>query len=280
LSLSVRITAAPEEVAGSFQDVTTVFVHGNPETPAVWDRLRAELDAADAVAVHLPGFGTPSPSGFDATKESYVSWLIATIESLVAASGPVDLVGHDWGGALVLRVASTRAHLIRSWVSDVAGLFDPEYEWHGFAQVWQTPGEGERDVEATLARAPEVHAELLVGGGITRPEAEIFTDAYNAEMGRCILALYRSAAQPAMTAWAREVTGAAACPGLVIAPADDPFTGGLDAARRVADRVGAEVEVLDGLGHWWMLQDPERAAAVLRGFWSSVDARSEDRSRR
>lgn len=258
--------------------MTAVFVHGNPETPAVWDRLRAELDVADAVTVHLPGFGTPSPPGFDATKESYVSWLLSTIEPLEAARGPVDLVGHDWGGALVLRVASTHPHLLRSWVTDAAGLFDPDYEWHGFAQVWQTPGEGERDVEATLARAREVHVELLVGGGITRREAEIFTDAYDAEMGRCILALYRSAATPAMAAWAREVTGAAACPGLVIAPADDPYTGGLDAARRVADRVGAEVEVLDGLGHWWMLQDPGRGADLLLRFWASVDGSNDGSS--
>jgi pimeloyl-ACP methyl ester carboxylesterase len=251
--------------------VTAVFVHGNPETPAVWDKIRAELARDDVVAVHLPGFGTPCSPTFDATKESYVSWLLDTVEALASVTGPVDLVGHDWGGALVLRVASTHPHLLRSWVTDVAGLFDPDYEWHGFAQVWQTPGAGELDVEATLTRARDAHVERLVGGGITRREAEIFADAYDAEMGRCILALYRSAAQPAMRAWAQDVHGAAARPGMVLAPADDPFTGGVDAARRVAERVGARVEVLDRLGHWWMLQDPLRAASVLRSFWASVD---------
>jgi pimeloyl-ACP methyl ester carboxylesterase len=250
--------------------VTAVLVHGNPETPAVWDQIRHELHRDDVLAVHLPGFGTPCPPGFDATKESYVSWLVRSIEPLASTAGPVDLVGHDWGGALVLRVASTHPHLLRSWVTDVAGLFDANYEWHGFAQVWQTPGAGERDVEATLARPRDVHVELLVGGGVTRREAEIFADAYDAEMARCILALYRSAAQPAMRAWGREVTGAAACPGLVIAPADDPFTGGVDAARRVADSAGARVELLDHLGHWWMLQDAPRGASVLRHFWASV----------
>ena len=27
---------------------------------------------------------------------------------------------------------------------------------------------------------------------------------------------------------------------------------------------------LDGLGHWWMLQDPARAATVLREFWATL----------
>jgi hypothetical protein len=27
---------------------------------------------------------------------------------------------------------------------------------------------------------------------------------------------------------------------------------------------------LAGVGHWWMLQDPGRGAAVLEEFWASV----------
>jgi hypothetical protein len=32
------------------------------------------------------------------------------------------------------------------------------------------------------------------------------------------------------------------------------------------------VEVLGGLGHWWMLEDPQRAATVLRRFWATLGA--------
>jgi hypothetical protein len=28
--------------------------------------------------------------------------------------------------------------------------------------------------------------------------------------------------------------------------------------------------VLDGLGHWWMLQDPARSAVVLTRFWETL----------
>jgi hypothetical protein len=34
----------------------------------------------------------------------------------------------------------------------------------------------------------------------------------------------------------------------------------------VAERVGAEVAVVFGLGYWWMCQDPHRGAEALRTF--------------
>ena len=66
-------------------------------------------------------------------------------------AGPVDLVGHDWGGGFVVRVVSTRPDLVRSWVTDAAGIGDVNFEWHDFAKIWQTPGEGEQFFEQQLA---------------------------------------------------------------------------------------------------------------------------------
>ena len=60
-----------------------------------------------------------------------------------ASPGLIDLVGHDWGGGHVVRVVNARPELVRSWATDIAGRFDPEYVWHERAQVWQTPGAGE-----------------------------------------------------------------------------------------------------------------------------------------
>ena len=132
----------------------TVLVHGVPETPALWDPLRAHLRRDDVVALQLPGFGCQRPPGFGATKEEYVSWLVAELERLVA-DGPIDLVGHDWGGGFVVRLVSTRADLVRSWATDAAGLGDPLFEWHELAKVWQTPGAGEAFWEQQLALPPE-----------------------------------------------------------------------------------------------------------------------------
>jgi hypothetical protein len=30
------------------------------------------------------------------------------------------------------------------------------------------------------------------------------------------------------------------------------------------------VTELEGVGHWWMLQDPERGAKALQDFWATL----------
>jgi pimeloyl-ACP methyl ester carboxylesterase len=247
--------------------MTAVFVHGNPETPAVWGPVLAVLGRDDVVALQLPGFGIPTPPGFSATKEAYTEWLVTELEAI---GEPVDLVGHDWGGGFTLRVACTRPDLLRSWVSDVAGLLDPEYVWHDFAQIWQTPGAGEQYFADTLSQPPEAVAALYESVGVTPDAALAFAQAADDEMARCILALYRSAAQPAMAEWGKDAEQAKARPGHVIVPADDPFTGGTEMPLRSAARLGATTTVLEGVGHWWMLQAPERGAQVLRDFWATL----------
>ncbi len=183
-----------------------------------------------------------------------------------ALDGPVDIVGHDWGGGHVFRLACERPELIRSWTTDIAGCFDPEYVWHDGAQPWQTPEVGEEAV-AQMAGAPiEARAQRFESFGLSADDARSMASAVNEDMARCILALYRSAAQPAMATWGELAPQAAAKPGLVIIPTEDQFTGGPVLAQRTAERAGAEVARLDGLGHWWMLEDADRGAAALAAF--------------
>ena len=144
-----------------------VLVHGVPETPAVWEHLRSELSRSDVVTPQLPGFGCPRPAGFGATKEEYVQWLVSELEAL-AAQGPIDLVGHDWGGGFVVRVVSTRPDLVRSWVTDAAAIGDVNFEWHDFAKIWQTPGEGEQFFEQQLATSPEERGSVFEMFGVPR----------------------------------------------------------------------------------------------------------------
>ena len=245
-----------------------VLVHGNPETAAIWDELRKHLDRDDVIALSPPGFGAPVPEGFGATSDDYLAWLVAEVEAL---DGPVDLIGHDWGGGHVARLASSRPDLIRSWTMDIAGCFDPEYVWHDAAQVWQTPDAGEEAV-AQMAAAPlEVRTQQFEGLGMSKEVAAQVAAAVDETMGRCILSLYRSAAQPAMSEFGEQFPAAAARPGLVIIATEDGYTGGEAMARRSAERAEAKVAVLEGLGHWWMCEDPERGAQVINEFLDSLD---------
>jgi pimeloyl-ACP methyl ester carboxylesterase len=240
-----------------------VLVHGNPETDAIWDALRAELGRDDVIALSPPGFGAPVPSGFGARSDDYVAWLTTQLE---ATPGPIDLVGHDWGGGHVVRLACQRPDLIRSWVTDIAGCFDPEYVWHDAAQAWQTPETGELAIAQMVGTPEPEKAQMFESLGMSKDVAARVAPALNEDMGRCVLSLYRSAAQPAMSEWGRSLDKARAKPGLVIIATEDHFTGGEVLARRSAERAGAQVALLPGLGHWWMCQDPKAGAAVLRDF--------------
>jgi pimeloyl-ACP methyl ester carboxylesterase len=71
-----------------------------------------------------------------------------------------------------------------------------------------------------------------------------------------------------MAEWGKELPNAAARPGLVVAPAGDAFTGGVELARRSAERADAAFVVLEGAGHWWMVQDPALGAKALNEFWA------------
>src|SRR5262245_707395 len=112
-----------------------VFVHGVPDTPALWQPLIAKLKRRDVVTLNLPGFGNKRPAGFQPTKEGYVDWLIKELERI---DGPIDLVGHDWGALQVTRTVSLRPDLVRTWNAGAAPLH-PNYVWHDTAKIWQTP---------------------------------------------------------------------------------------------------------------------------------------------
>jgi pimeloyl-ACP methyl ester carboxylesterase len=242
-----------------------VLVHGVPESEAVWDLLRRELDRDDVIALSPPGFGAPLPAGFEATSDGYLAWLIYALEHI---AGPIDLVGHDWGGGHALRVAARRPDLIRSWCVDSAGITDPDYVWHDLAQSWQTPGAGETAIADMFDIPLEARTQMWLNFEADAEAAPKLALAGTPEMGASVLTLYRSALQPKLVEWGKELDRAERRPGLIINATEDPFVGGPDAAHRAALRYGAEEARLDGLGHWWMMQNPRQGAAALNKFYA------------
>lgn len=249
--------------------MTVVLVHGNREVDAIWDPFVEALGRSDVLRLSPPGYGAPLPDDFPATFLAYRDWLERELESI---EGPIDLVGHDWGGGHVVNLVMHRPELVRSWASDVLGMFDTDYVWHDNAQVWQTPGDGEQLVNAIFGGTVEDRTERNVSLGIPVDIARAMAQAQGPAMGRALLRLYRSARQPALAEAGRALENAAARPGLFLLATDDHFLGSDEIRRRAAGRAGARIAVLEGLGHWWMVQDPARGAAALADFWRTLEA--------
>jgi pimeloyl-ACP methyl ester carboxylesterase len=85
---------------------TFVLVHGSFQGPWAWQFVQAQLIAAgqNVVVVELPGHGSDQTPPATLTLNSYRNKVVAAI---TAINGPVVLVGHSLGGAVITAVADT-----------------------------------------------------------------------------------------------------------------------------------------------------------------------------
>ena len=162
--------------------------------------------------------------------------------------------------------------MVTAWVSDVPGVFDADYVWHDLAQQWQTPDVGDTAVAELAAMSTADRADFLTGAGMATAVASRVSEGIDDVMGQSILTLYRSAAQPFAATAGQNLEAASARPGLALLPTEDHFVGTDEQKRRAAARSGARVEVLDGLGHWWMTETRQ----PLPGFWSTSGRSTDD----
>ncbi len=247
--------------------MTVVMVHGFPTTHHLWDPVVEALGdiGEEIVALDLPGFASPAPPGWPGTKESYVDWLLGEVTAIADASGPVHLVGHDWGCLLTLRVAMLRPDLLRT-ITAGNGPIDEHYPLHNAWRQWAQPGIGERMMDAFNDEMVRATMGPMLGVPADRIEdvVSLFTPG-NREIG---LKLYRSAVNVGRE-WAPDLPRIVA-PSLILWGQQDmivPVTFG----RRMAARIGADLVTLPA-EHFWQFKCPELGAAALRRHWEHFAA--------
>lgn len=241
-----------------------VFVHGVADTYRLWDDVRSQLQGVDSVALALPGFDATIPDGFRADKESYVDWIIGQLENI---QPPVDLVGHDWGCILTLRVAFLRPDLVRTVVAG-NGPVSKDYEWHRLAKIWQTPGEGEnfmRELDADSL------SEMLQRLGVPADAAKANAERVDDRMKDCILKLYRSAIDVGVE-WQPGLANIH-CPTTIFWGRKDTECPVRFAYQMVEQLPMGRVAELD-CGHWVPLEKPKELAAVLQERWKHKQSES------
>lgn len=233
----------------------------------VWRSLLQVLER-DAAAVTLPGFAVGWPERFGGTKDAYAEWLGETLDSFDA---PVDVVGHDIGALLTLRVVTAFDLPIRSWVVDVANIFHPSFSWPDRVLELQTPGVGEELLETARRVAPDdprSTTSRLINSGVPPELAHEISSAHDELMSRSILSFYRSAVPNISAGWWEDVNGPARGHGAVLLLPDPPEAEAMSLS--VAERLGADTIRLGDLNHCWMAEAPELVASRLEQFWSSL----------
>jgi len=247
-----------------------VFIHGVPDCPKIWTPLIQELGLleADYIAPSLPGFESAPPKGFDRSKDAYVDYLIQKIEDVHATSGPVDIIGHDWGGLLTLRIAGLRPDLVRTWAVANA-VYAPKRTGHRAARLWATPALGELFMMMTT---PSRLKATLINADMPLEMVQTSIDLWKrGHIKKSIIGLYRSAngLNWIESPWV-DTLETLPKRGLVLWGADDPF-GPVEGGRSWADTYGFRFIPIERAGHWVIAEKPEAIAPTLTKHWQIID---------
>lgn len=257
----------------------TLLLHGVPETAACWRTLMPEL-AKDRIVIapDLKGLGDSE------TRAPYdVHTVAAELAALVMheVEGPVDVVGHDWGGAIALAIASARPDLVRR-VVDISGPYRQLNLLRAFhVPLFALPGlpeaafrlGGRRIVEAMFDYAWK--AETRLPDDVREHYVSSYLPAARVE---AMLGYYRDTTRPRVVA---AVTGLlqsgereSSSPrridverSLVVWGAADPSTGLADGEAVVRDLgASAMMLTLPGVGHWPVEEAPDVVVPAIAEF--------------
>ena len=257
-----------------------LLLHGVPMTAATWGPLLREL-AKDRVVVapDLKGLGSSEVKGpYD------IPTLVAELAALVLheVDGPVDVVGHDWGGALAISLAAARPELVRR-VVDVAGPFrevDPLRSWYmGFAALPLLPEVAFRLAAEQLWR--QAHATLWKAPGQS-PLLDHYVAAYSSpERWEATLGYYRATVRPRVLGGLTTLLGGSATGprlgrpdperALVVWGTEDPVTP-LHVGEAVVRDLGAQATMLTvpGTGHLPHEEAPDVVIPAVAEFLRSA----------
>jgi pimeloyl-ACP methyl ester carboxylesterase len=263
-----------------------LLLHGFPQAATAWAGVASRLASAGlrAVAVNQRGYSPGARPG-DVSAYSLPDLESDVVAMIDVLGGPVDLVGHDWGGAIGWGVAGRHPERVRTWTAVSTPHSRALYEVlaaegspgatppaHGdptqaqrfaYQAVFRLPGKA----EAILLADDAAKLRALYGGAVA-PERVAADVAFFQQPGVLTLALN----------WYRGTPGAAlTMPPTVTVPttyvwgsADLAF--GRAAAEATASTVDADYRFvpLEGVSHWVLDQAPDVLAAEIVARVSSV----------
>jgi pimeloyl-ACP methyl ester carboxylesterase len=241
-----------------------VFVHGNPGPADDWNDLLIRAgELGRVIAPDMPGYGlADKPKGFTYTVDGYADYLAALLEQLRITR--VHIVAHDFGGPWALTWGARHPDALASATLINTGVLIG-YRWHRYARIWRTPVVGEL-FQATTSRPA---FRLLLRRENPRLTSDQIDHIYDASRSwatkRAVLKLYRATPEATLAGPAAALRQLD-CPTLVVWGTRDAYLPREQADHQRQVFPSAQVELLEGHGHWVMLEDPERVASLVIPF--------------
>lgn len=254
--------------AGAKGRTPALLLHGVPQTSLVWRDLMPDLAADRPVtAPDLKGLGASEISGpYD------IPTLVRELAALALHEfdGPVDVVGHDWGGILGLALAGRRPDLVRRLVVVSAPHRHVDYRRAIHVPLLALPllpevafGLGGRSLVRAMIESCWRSATPLDRDLLGR-----YTMAYADPARRsAMLGYYRAAVRGRLRGGPRSNGRPRPERALVVWGAADPVVP-LRVGEAVVRDLGpaASLLVVPDVGHWPVEEAPEVVRAALRDF--------------
>jgi pimeloyl-ACP methyl ester carboxylesterase len=238
-----------------------VYCHGNPTHGEDW--LPFMERGGPAIAIDLPGWGRSArPERFDYSMQGLSAFHERCLDELGIERR--KLVVHDWG-SLALIGAQRRPQLVEKLVVINAVPLLPGYRWHWVAQIWRRRGLGELANATTTRASIALTMRQARGDRSPMPEEliDLVWDHWDKGTSNAVLSLYRHA-DPDRLATAGRDLGKLDCPALVLWGDRDPYLPARFAGAFAAALPNAELEVVEGAGHWPWIDDASVIDRVLR----------------
>jgi pimeloyl-ACP methyl ester carboxylesterase len=231
-----------------------VYCHGNPSHGEDWVPFMER--GGPSIAIDMPGWGRsdhPSPDRFDYSMYGLSAFLERCLDEL--GVGQRKLVVHDWG-SLGLIGAQRRPQLVeRLVVINVVPLL-PGYRWHWVAQIWRRRPLGEFANATTTKSGMGLIMRQARGDHSPMPPEFLDTiwDHWDKGTRDATLALYRHADPPRLAEAGRNLDRLT-CPALILWGDNDIYFPTRFAHAHAKVLPDAEVEIVEGAGHWPWIDD-------------------------
>lgn len=240
-----------------------VLLHGIPSWGYLWHAVLPVLEKRRRVLIpDLPGYGFSDRSdrfrrGLCAQADVVADWLGAL------GLERVELVGHDIGGGVALRLAAYEPELVSRMVLVSSACYD-SWPLEALVRVGH-PGTSRR-------LSPEAGARLLRSAllpGLARPDDLALSGLlapYQTEAGHLSLARDAAALDASLTMELVPLLPRIQTPTLVLWGEKDPFQP-VDNGRRLAwDLPRAQLAVVKRGRHFLPLDEPTRTASLILDF--------------
>jgi pimeloyl-ACP methyl ester carboxylesterase len=228
-------------------DVTVVLVHGAFADASGWNGVIAALQQRGHTVV-----APPNPLRGLAADSAYIGGVLGQID------GPVLLVGHSYGGAVITNAAATAPNVLG--LVYVAGFAPDEGE------VLGAVASGSKDSVLNNALVPRRYPTGQAGETATEfgIDPSRFHDTFAADLPADLTAVMAATQRPIAEAAFTDPSGPPAwkrLPCWAVVTSGD-LTIGTDLVRRMAQRAGARIVELEG-SHVIMISRPDAVTEVI-----------------